>query len=138
MGKYSSDNNQRCGNCKYLIVEDRGYSNYTVTDTYLMCLKNADDRFPCPDYYIHESDDPYFWGQECKQFEFGKPIHLDVDLDSTLIDYCHGDEQLKAILNLFGVSDYSENSFLGQMHSIRSNGYVTDVIARAYGKEKKQ
>lgn len=32
--------NNSCRNCQYLYAEDYGYSNYTVTDTYIRCALN--------------------------------------------------------------------------------------------------
>lgn len=35
-----------CRNCQFLIAKDSGYSNYTVMDTELVCVLNANPHLP--------------------------------------------------------------------------------------------
>lgn len=40
-----------CDKCKFFMTEDSGYSNYTVLETEIHCLKNNNSFFPTEESY---------------------------------------------------------------------------------------
>lgn len=61
-----------CQECKYCLLQDSGYSNYTVMGTEFYCLNNRN----------HENDGDDLWGLKlniCDKFKKGDPVYLDVD-----------------------------------------------------------
>lgn len=68
------DNIGTCSNCKYLVVQDYGYSNYTVTDTEYSCLLGVFEGYG----YINTVVE-YNVSSECNGFSEGDGWHLDVD-----------------------------------------------------------
>ncbi len=90
----------RCNNCKFFMTVDSGYSNYTVTDTTVHCLKNANKYFPCEESYSWEKPDSPDYKQlrvaeNCSHYAEGDGIHFDVDGDETEKD-CNDQEVLQA------------------------------------------
>lgn len=67
----------KCVECKFCILEDYGYSNYTVEGTNADCLLNLNPNFPVDNWYggakAHE------FANTCLQFKAGEPIEIDVD-----------------------------------------------------------
>lgn len=65
---------EKCTNCKFCVLQDDGYSNYTVMGTTFTCLKGA-----------HPSSGEDMWGLDmgvatnCSSYTFGQAIELDVD-----------------------------------------------------------
>ncbi len=86
---------KRCYNCKFWATKDEGYSNYTVTETVVNCLKNKFE--PIEESYSWrqsskepENDDVFFKQAEtCPEFkqEQGTQISLDVDGEVTIEDF---------------------------------------------------
>lgn len=85
-----------CLACAYLYFKDTGYSNYTVTDTTVACLKDNNPNLP--------ADKPYDW--DMRQLEDNWPktnmslcekahlvpdtfqrVHLDVDGEKRITDF---------------------------------------------------
>jgi hypothetical protein len=75
-----------CVGCKFLYSHDRGYSNYTVEETEMICAKDRNSKLP--------ADVPYDWKQEpdnwphtnesrCDLYAAGPFIRLDVDGEYT-------------------------------------------------------
>ena len=69
-----------CGDCKFCIFEDYGYSNYTVEGTYFICAKEAHpdgifDRF-------YGEDERLKYAEKCPEFTEGECIVMDVDHDN--------------------------------------------------------
>lgn len=46
---------KRCTDCKYCVVHDFGYSNYTVEGTNIECLLNKNPHTPFDHWYGEES-----------------------------------------------------------------------------------
>lgn len=85
----------RCYNCKFWATRDSGYSNWTVMETEVHCLKN----------HFEPTEESYSWRQDSKnpendadffkqaekcpvyKKEEGQQITLDVDGDVTIEDY---------------------------------------------------
>ncbi len=55
-----------CATCKYLYFKDRGYSNYTVTDTEVRCALDRNPNLP--------ADEPYDW-EYARESVPGKKSH---------------------------------------------------------------
>lgn len=66
-----------CEDCKFCILEDTGYSNYTVEGTDFNCAKklHPDGVF---DRFYGEEDKMKF-AQKCSEFEKGNKIEIDVE-----------------------------------------------------------
>lgn len=71
------DEKPSCKKCKYAILQDEGYSNYTVMGTEFHCAKklHPEDGF---DYWYGE-DKRLDYAQQCSSFEQGEPIKMDVE-----------------------------------------------------------
>jgi hypothetical protein len=66
-----------CGDCKYAILQDTGYSNYTVMGMDFHCAKelHPDDGF---DWWYGEDKRKEF-AEQCAGYEAGEPVSMDVD-----------------------------------------------------------
>ncbi len=89
----------RCYNCKFWACVDSGYSNYTVLETTVHCLKNK----------FEPIDESYSWtypgakdsdftkrAETCEYFKEGEGISLDVDGEITIEDYKDDEELYEA------------------------------------------
>lgn len=86
---------KRCYNCKFWATEDSGYSNYTVEETKVHCLKKKFE--PIEESYSWEqntkspeNDHEFFkQAESCPEFtiESGMQIRLDVDGEITIEDF---------------------------------------------------
>ena len=68
---------RNCGECRFALFEDYGYSNYTTEGTTFYCLRNAHpsdgfDRF-------YGRDDRLGYAAQCASFSEGEPVEMDVD-----------------------------------------------------------
>lgn len=73
---------RRCETCKFLYKQDAGYSNYTVLETVLHCLKKLNPAMPKDEEYRPEGGDPAFaFGETCDGYAEGEGLHIDVDHD---------------------------------------------------------
>ena len=66
-----------CDNCRFCLLEDWGYSNYTTEGTYVHCLKGKHpdsgfDRF-------YGEDERLKFAQSCDDFGEGDPVTVDCD-----------------------------------------------------------
>ena len=85
----------RCYNCKFWATKDEGYSNYTVTETVVHCLKKHFQ--PTKESYSWEMDDKnpindnifFKQAENCIDFkkQSGVQIRLDVDGDENIEDF---------------------------------------------------
>lgn len=66
-----------CNGCKYAVMVNYGYSNWTVEGTNLYCAKklHPHDGF---DHWYGESEHNKF-AEQCEGFTSGTPIIIDVD-----------------------------------------------------------
>ncbi len=93
---------KRCYNCKFFATNDCGYSNWTVTETELHCLKKKFE--PIEDSYswksINPADDNIFYKQaeSCIDYkkETGVQVSLDVDGEVTIDDFKNDEDVYKA------------------------------------------
>ncbi len=95
---------KRCYNCKFWATDDQGYSNYTVTDTTVHCLKKHFDAVDESYSWNNDSKNPendhefYKQAETCIDFkqEIGTQIHLDVDGVITVEDFKEDPEVYEA------------------------------------------
>jgi hypothetical protein len=93
---------KRCYDCKFWATVDSGYSNYTVTETTVHCLKKHFE--PVEESYSWtyggknpENDHEFFrQAEKCDDFIKGESISLDVDGEVTIEDYKEDDELYQA------------------------------------------
>jgi hypothetical protein len=97
----------RCYNCKFWATQDSGYSNYTVSETEVHCLKKHFE--PIEESYSWkqsnknpENDHEFFkQAEKCEDFvqETGTQICLDVDGDTTIEDFKEDNEVYQAAVD---------------------------------------
>ena len=66
------------------MTQDQRYSNYTVLETIVNCLKNKNQYFPCEESYSWERQDSEDYEQlqvaeNCDKYKEGDGIQFDVD-----------------------------------------------------------
>lgn len=67
----------RCNECRFAVLKDYGYSNYTIEGTYFRCAKRLHPA-GCFDQFYGE-DPRLDYGKECAEFGAGEPVEMDVD-----------------------------------------------------------
>lgn len=89
----------RCYNCKFFAKVDSGYSNYTVTETTIHCLKKhfkpTEESYSWVDHHDSTKDHEFFKRAiTCEDFkhETGIQIELDVDGTITIEDFSDDEE----------------------------------------------
>lgn len=95
---------ERCYNCKFWATQDSGYSNYTVTETYVHCLKKRfeliEESYSWKmDSKNPENDHDFFkQAESCADFrqEAGVQVALDVDGEVTIEDFKNDSEVYEA------------------------------------------
>lgn len=67
-----------CLDCRFCVLEDEGYSNYTVENTIVYCAANLHPDAPFDNFY---GDDPkHEFAETCEFFWEGGPgVRLDVE-----------------------------------------------------------
>jgi hypothetical protein len=95
-----TEEKKSCAQCKFCLLEDVGYSNYTVENTLFFCLKDAhpEDGF---DSWYREAD-KLAYAEKCQQFEPGIPIELDVEQEALDDLSYYDEEQLKLLAKHLG------------------------------------
>lgn len=68
---------KKCTDCANCVLDDYGYSNYTVEGTYVFCAKklhpeNGFDRW-------YGEDKRLEFAESCSGFEAGEPVAIDCD-----------------------------------------------------------
>ena len=66
-----------CNNCAHALLEDYGYSNYTVEGTYFHCILKKHPEAPFDRFY--GEDKRLNFATQCPAFSSGCPEELDVD-----------------------------------------------------------
>jgi hypothetical protein len=59
------------------VLEDYGYSNYTVEGTNADCYLNLNPKFPVDNWYGEA--EAHNFAKECSRYSKGEPVSLDVD-----------------------------------------------------------
>ena len=88
-----------CKECKYCILEDYGYSNYTVEGTNADCLLDMNPHFPEDAYYGRATSLQF--ANECPQFTEGEPVKVDCGREEGgLVNYSD-DPEIKLLLQAY-------------------------------------
>lgn len=66
-----------CMNCRFAVHMDFGYSNYTTEGTTFACAKKAHPDGEFDEFYGEDKRLKY--GADCKNFEAGEGVFMDVD-----------------------------------------------------------
>lgn len=75
-----------CKDCKMLLREDSGYSNWTVVDVTLSCMKKINPLMPCNDS-ADKLGEALDFGNNCQEKIPGYGPWFDVDGEVTIEDY---------------------------------------------------
>lgn len=65
----------KCTDCKWAVVIEHGYSNYTVEGAYMNCVKDANPNFPTDRFYGKAEK----LNINCRKFKKGENTTLDVE-----------------------------------------------------------
>ena len=90
---------KKCNDCKYCILQDEGYSNYTVEGTTADCLLHKNPGFPEDNFYGKEPVLKY--AEECDRFTHGDCVEVDVDQDYGPLENYSEDEEIKELLRVY-------------------------------------
>ena len=86
----------KCNECKFCVLEDYGYSNYTVEGTNADCFLNLNAGFPTDNWY--GDAEAHDFANVCPRFVKGDPIEIDVDHDQgRMLNYVD-DPQIREML----------------------------------------
>lgn len=86
----------KCNECKFCVLEDYGYSNWTVEGTNADCLLEMNPKLP--DDQGWGTSDSLDFANVCPRFKEGDPIHVDVDHEQgRLLNYAY-DGEVKEML----------------------------------------
>jgi hypothetical protein len=81
----------RCDECKFCVLEDYGYSNWTVEGTNVSCVLNLNPKFPADHRWGHSPEAEF--AKECSRYTKGDPVEVDVDQDlGHFLNYVDDDE----------------------------------------------
>lgn len=90
-----------CFGCKFLCRQDCGYSNWTVTDTDVLCLLDMNPNLPKSEPWDWTTGGGDNWeatnNSRCMRFSAGEHPHFDVDGETTADDF-KADPELHAAL----------------------------------------
>lgn len=116
--------NRRCQDCKFFMTIDIGYSNYTVEETTVHCLKKLNKYFPCQESYSWKYENSPDHKQlqvaiTCKKFKNGNGMKFDVDGEVNLNTYSNDQELVNAYIKYNGYKhkDFPLCSVCGVMTS---------------------
>ncbi len=85
-----------CSDCKYCIISENGYSNYTVEGSDADCLLKLNPDFPEDNWY---GDDPsHKFASKCGDFESGDGVRVDVEQELGALENYSEDEEIKGLL----------------------------------------
>jgi hypothetical protein len=87
-----------CGNCKYSIHEEHGYSNYTVEGTHTDCLLKLNPDLPVDRGWRMV---PIPFAEKCPRYTPGGGVEVDVDREMGILENYSDDEELKALLRVW-------------------------------------
>jgi hypothetical protein len=105
MAKWKLLGHSSCADCKFLYLQDDGYSNWTVEDTQVVCALDKNPELPASMPYDWEwgSDGQDNWPKtnrgRCDRYDqrAGDWVHLDVDGEARVEDYTSDPEVIAAI-----------------------------------------
>ena len=67
----------KCSECRFGLIQDTGWSNWTVDGRDFFCLLGAHPEDGFDVWYYNDSRLNY--AAECPKFEVGEPVSMDVD-----------------------------------------------------------
>lgn len=70
---------KKCTDCRFHILRDEGYSNYTVEGTSFNCAKGLHPKAPFDNYYSKAPE--LGFAESCSSFTKGEGLHMDVDYE---------------------------------------------------------
>lgn len=86
----------KCADCKFCLLEDYGYSNWTVEGTNANCLLDMNPGFPTDNWYGDAEEHDF--ANVCPRFKEGEPTHVDVENENgSLLNYAQ-DHEVYAML----------------------------------------
>lgn len=94
---------KKCDECRWCLLEDYGYSNYTTEGTYVHCLKNLHPESGWDRFY--GEDKRLQFAETCPSFEQGVAVTIDVDRDDQKsgdplsVGYADGDPEVGVLLD---------------------------------------
>jgi hypothetical protein len=88
-----------CNECKYCILLDYGYSNYTVEGTTADCLRGLNPGLP-KDHFYGEQEELKF-AETCKSFIAGDNVYIDVEQEDGALENYSDDEEIKELLRKY-------------------------------------
>jgi hypothetical protein len=68
---------KRCNDCRFHILRDEGYSNYTVEGVSFNCAKGLHPKAPFDNFYAKAPE--LGFAESCTSFTRGEGVHIDVD-----------------------------------------------------------
>lgn len=86
----------KCTECKYCVMQDYGYSNYTVEGTMVSCLLDKNPEFPEDRWYNEHITLGY--AENCNSFSDGDAVLIDVEMDDGCISEYSDDPEIKELL----------------------------------------
>src|SRR5580765_309657 len=69
-----------CENCRYCLLADHGYSNYTTEGTYVYCLLRLHPDPGFDRWYLRDARLDY--ALQCDRYLQGEPVHVDVEREN--------------------------------------------------------
>ena len=125
-----------CTTCKFCLLADSGYSNYTVLETMVHCLRKLNPKLPAEDSYGNEDHAVNKFAETCDSYVAAKPLHLDVDGEDSwnVVNEVLADPALLACAG-DGYLNYIADVFVGKPETYLSStdvvNWLTDSDARS-------
>lgn len=86
----------KCIDCKFCILEDYGYSNWTVEGTNANCLLELNPGYPTDSWYGEAEEHDF--ANVCPRFKEGPAIEVDVENEQGDLYHYAQDPEVKEIL----------------------------------------
>jgi hypothetical protein len=84
-----------CSTCVFSLLQDHGYSNWTVEGTVISCYYDLNPGFPTDRFYDLAVELKY--AEQCEKYKEGAPARFDVDGENTIEEITE-DETLRDML----------------------------------------
>lgn len=86
----------KCSDCKFCLLQDFGYSNWTVEGTDCACLLDLNPALPADHFY---GDSPALdYADKCPRFTAGEATIIDCDMEPGLPENYSNDPQIKELI----------------------------------------
>ena len=90
---------KKCIDCKYCLLIDEGYSNWTVEGITANCLLNKNPDFPEDAFYKEEES--LLFANKCNKYKFGNPVKVDVEREKGELYNYSNEPEIIVLLKLF-------------------------------------